>query len=137
MMDNASGSSRTTQCANSERIQKLKWQSIGQLSPLLGRASLVLTDSTIIQAAASHLAIPVLLLRPDVAWPGAAVTGLVRPVGTSTTAILAEASRFLIMGSAHNKTHRSFSLGEGHAAELMAESMRGRHLSLVFSFLSS
>ena len=91
---------------------------------LLKRAALVLTDSGGIQEEAPGLGVPVLVLRNITERPEGVQAGVVRLVGTDSTAILAEARRLLDDPQAHAAMAQAANpYGDGHAAGRIAQAI--------------
>ncbi len=93
---------------------------------LMGKSSLILTDSCGIQEEAPALGKPVLVLRESVERPEAVQAGTVRLVGTDAEEIatqagvlLSNAEAYQTMAFAHNP------YGDGHACERIARVLRG------------
>ena len=85
---------------------------------LLDRAYLVVTDSGGVQEEAPSLGLPVLVTRDTTERPEAIAAGTVRLVGTSTEALVAEATRLLDDPAAHAAMARAVNpYGDGRAAE--------------------
>jgi UDP-N-acetylglucosamine 2-epimerase (non-hydrolysing) len=95
-----------------------------QFLSLLRRSYLVLTDSGGVQEEAPIFHKPVLVLRKVTERPEASLAGMAKIVGTSSEAIVAEASRLL----SNVSVYRAMSTGEcpygdGHAAHRIATAL--------------
>jgi UDP-N-acetylglucosamine 2-epimerase (non-hydrolysing) len=89
---------------------------------LMNRADLILTDSGGVQEEAPSLGKPVLVLRDTTERREGIDAGTALLVGTSTEAILREASRLLDDPNAHRAmAQRRNPYGDGHAAERIAQ----------------
>ena len=85
-------------------------------------AGLVLSDSGGMQEEAPALGVPLLILRDKSERPEGIASGNMRLVGTSTTAIIAEARRLLTDPLAYAAMSRpAFPYGDGHAAPRIAK----------------
>lgn len=93
---------------------------------LMTRAHLILTDSGGVQEEAPFLGKPVLVMRETTERPEALRAGNARLVGTDTETIVAEARRVL-RDPAHREAMSRVStvFGDGHAAERIAQILRG------------
>lgn len=98
-----------------------------EMVALLKAATLVLTDSGGLQEEAPALGKPVLVLRDVTERPEAVEAGVVKVVGTSSDAIVSEASRLLSDRDAYAAMARSASpYGDGHASRRIVEIARQR-----------
>jgi UDP-N-acetylglucosamine 2-epimerase (non-hydrolysing) len=87
-----------------------------QFVGMLGRASIILTDSGGIQEEAPSLGKPVLVMRETTERPEAVEAGTVRLVGTDPEKIVSEMSRLLSDTKAYNQMSRAHNpYGDGHA----------------------
>jgi UDP-N-acetylglucosamine 2-epimerase (non-hydrolysing) len=90
------------------------------------RSTLILSDSGGVQEEAPALGKPVLVLRAETERPEAVEAGVVKLVGTSESAIVAEAQRLLDDPAAYRAMARGVSpYGDGHAAERIADVLQG------------
>ena len=95
---------------------------------LLGRATLVLTDSGGLQEEAPALGRPVLVLRETTERPEAVEEGVARLVGTDPARIVAEAARLLDDAAAHAAMAREvFPFGDGSASRRIADAILAWH----------
>ena len=91
---------------------------------LLGRATLVLTDSGGLQEEAPALGKPVLVLRETTERPEVVEEGVARLIGTDPARIVAEAARLLDDAAAHAAMAREvFPFGDGSAARRIADAI--------------
>jgi UDP-N-acetylglucosamine 2-epimerase (non-hydrolysing) len=91
---------------------------------LLGRSTLVLTDSGGIQEEAPSLGVPVLVLRQVTERPEGVAAGSARVVGTNRDRIVAEASRLLDDPEAYQAMAQTVNpYGDGHAAERIVQAL--------------
>lgn len=98
-----------------------------EMVALLKAATLVLTDSGGLQEEAPALGKPVLVLRDVTERPEAVEAGVVKVVGTSSDAIVSEASRLLSGRDAYAAMARSASpYGDGQASRRIVEIARQR-----------
>lgn len=99
---------------------------------LLGRATLVLTDSGGLQEEAPALGRPVLVLRETTERPEAVEEGVARLVGTDPAAIVAEAARLLDDAEFHATMARVvFPFGDGSASRRIADAILAWHAQPV------
>lgn len=99
---------------------------------LMGKSTLILTDSCGIQEEAPALGKPVLVLRETTERPEAVTVGTVRLVGTDAdeiarqaSALLSDAEAYQSMAFAHNP------YGDGHACERIAQALGGDKRLLI------
>lgn len=96
---------------------------------MLGRASVVLTDSGGIQEEAPSLGKPVLVMRETTERPEGVKAGTVRLVGTNPRLIVTEESRLLTDSHAYQQMARAHNpYGDGHAAKRITAACRKVHL---------
>jgi UDP-N-acetylglucosamine 2-epimerase (non-hydrolysing) len=92
---------------------------------LMGKSSLILTDSGGIQEEAPSLGKPVLVMRDTTERPEAVEAGTVKLVGTDSARILAEANRLLDDPSAYAAMSRAHNpYGDGQACARIAATLR-------------
>ena len=103
-------------------VEPLRYE---QFVHLMGRATLVLTDSGGIQEEAPVLGRPTLVLRESTERPEAVECGAARLIGTSRDRVVAEVERLLHDEEARLAMARPVSpFGDGRAAEKIAEVLR-------------
>ena len=93
---------------------------------LMGKSSLILTDSGGIQEEAPSLGKPVLVMRDTTERPEAVEAGTVRLVGTNADEIATQASLLLSDAEAYHAmafAHNPY--GDGHACERIAQALLG------------
>jgi len=101
---------------------------------LLGRATLVLTDSGGIQEEAAALGTPLLILRDTTERPEGLYTGTARIVGTNEAIILATANHLLDDAAALAEMRQPCTLyGDGHAGTRIAGAIANRWMSSITS----
>jgi UDP-N-acetylglucosamine 2-epimerase (non-hydrolysing) len=92
---------------------------------LMGRATVILTDSGGIQEEAPSLGTPVLVMRDTTERPEAVTAGTVRLVGTNVEKIISEVSRLLDDQAAYRDmslAHNPY--GDGYACERIVQRLR-------------
>ena len=92
---------------------------------LMQRSTLILTDSGGIQEEAPSLGKPVLVMRNTTERPEGVEAGCVQLVGTETDRIVAAAREHLDNPRSADRTTRHNPYGDGHAAERIADALRG------------
>jgi len=101
-----------------ERIRLITPSDYGNLTYLMARCYLILTDSGRIQEDAPALGVAVLVMRRDTERPEAVEAGSVKIVGTDTNTIIAEVERLLHDEIEYQRMAHAVSLyGDGDAAE--------------------
>ncbi len=91
---------------------------------LMGKSSIVLTDSGGIQEEAPGLGKPVLVMRDTTERPEAVDAGTVRLVGTDFEKITTETARLLTDRDAYEQMSRASNpYGDGHASERIADTL--------------
>ena len=91
---------------------------------LMGKSSIVLTDSGGIQEEAPGLGKPVLVMRDTTERPEAVDAGTVRLVGTDFEKITTETTRLLTDRDAYEQMSRASNpYGDGHASERIADTL--------------
>ena len=117
--------------AGLERVHLIPAVDYLDMTSLLKRCHLVLTDSGGLQEEAPALSKPVLILREETERPEAVESGMARLVGTRPARIIREAARLLDRGAAGwAGMARSSPYGDGRAAERIATlcaALLGRH----------
>lgn len=107
--------------AGLERVHLISPIDYLEITGLLKRCYLVLTDSGGIQEEAPALSKPVLVLRAETERPEAIEAGVATLVGTETKSIVSEAARVLEDPAHYRSLARGASpYGDGHAAERIA-----------------
>lgn len=95
---------------------------------LIGRATLILTDSGGVQEEAPALGKPVLVLRDTTERPEAVDAGTVKLIGTNEAAVYGAAKELLTDAAAYRRMAEARSpYGDGHAAERIVKALLWRH----------
>lgn len=107
-----------------ERVQLIEPPDYMDFVQLMGKASLVLTDSGGVQEEAPALGLPVLVLRRTTERPEGVSAGTAKLVGTSRADIVREASLLLSDQSAYNAMSRAANpYGDGKAGARIAQAL--------------